>query len=461
MVKCSQCGKQNTLDSRFCRACGTEVPADVAAEAREANEKLVAEGRRLLLESRSAEAKLLAETTHENDPASANALSLLGECHERFGHHEQAIECYERVLELQPDSALERIKLDHLRKSMTGQADASPGPSGRNRAAIGAGLAAVALVASIGAVFALDGDKARAETKSSGSTNAVQAPMPTVEAMPKSYDAAAEVATPTKPTADESDDEPAVTEEKPARREPERAAPPRQEPRATQPDRAPTRPAQPAQPAADPRKVAVGPTLPAPTPNGDRVNPNEGGYRPLSPANTRITVSKEEPTKPPAKLATPPKKTGADADPKPFNPGMIDIRPSQDNPRQIGGSETIRENQDGGMRRSPTRPAADPTAGVKGAQALMKVAQQHMLTRNFAAAADAYEKAIRAGASPTTAYQRLGQCYQEMGRRAEAIGAYSKAIRAMESAAASDPSVAERMQVSIDACKKAIKILGG
>ncbi|HRI45274.1 MAG TPA: tetratricopeptide repeat protein, partial [Fimbriimonadaceae bacterium] len=240
MVKCSQCGKQNTLDSRFCRACGTEVPADVAAEAREANEKLVAEGRRLLLESRSAEAKLLAETTHENDPASANALSLLGECHERFGHHEQAIECYERVLELQPDSALERIKLDHLRKSMTGQADASPGPSGRNRAAIGAGLAAVALVASIGAVFALDGDKARAETKSSGSTNAVQAPMPTVEAMPKSYDAAAEVATPTKPTADESDDEPAVTEEKPARREPERAAPPRQEPRATQPDRAPT-----------------------------------------------------------------------------------------------------------------------------------------------------------------------------------------------------------------------------
>lgn len=458
MVKCSECGKQNTLDSRFCRACGTEVPAVVAAEAREANERLVAEGRRLLVEGRTAEAKLLAETTHENDPSSANALSLLGECHERYGHYEQALECYERVLELQPDSALERIKIEHLRKVIVGQPAVAEEPAGVNRRAIGAAIAAVVLVASIGAVFGLNGDKAKAETKSTQPTSAVHSTMPPVEAMPKSSVPIEAEPVPPRPAADEGEEEPAAREDAPARREPERTAPTRPQPRQSPPEREPTRQAQ---PAPDPRKVAAGPTLPAPTPNGERVNPNDGGYRPMSPGNTRITVSREDPPKPPAKLADPPKKTGADADPKPFNPGMIDIRPSQDSPRQIGGSETIRENENGGMRRSPTRPAADPNAGVKGAQALMKVAQQHMLTRNFAAAADAYEKAIRAGASPTTAYQRLGQCYQAMGRRTEAIGAYSKAIRAMESAAASDRSVAERMQVSIDACKKAIAILGG
>lgn len=457
MVKCSQCGKQNTLDSRFCRTCGTEVPADVTAAAREANETLVAEGRRLLLDGRSAEAKLLAETTHENDPSSANALSLLAECHERFGHHEQALECYERVLELQPDAALERIKIDHLRKVIAGQGAPLAEEPGPNRRALGAAVAAVVLVASVGAVFALGDGAAKAQTKTASPPSTANAGMPRVEPMPKSPATATEM-TP-QPTSDERADEPEEAQDSPPKRDSEPVAPPRQQPRPAQPERAPTRTAP---STVDPRKVAVGPTLPAPTPNGDRVNPNDGGgYRPLHPSNARVSVAKEEPPKAPAKLADPPKKSGADADPKPFNPGMIDIRPSHDNPRQIGGSETIRENESGGMRRAPSRPPADPNAGVKGAQALMKVAQQHMLTRNFAAAADAYEKAIRAGASPTTVYQRLGQCYQEMGRRAEAIGAYSKAIRAMEAAAASDPSVAERMQVSIEACKKAIKVLGG
>jgi hypothetical protein len=341
----------------------------------------------------------------------------------------------------------------------------------------GAAIAAVILVASVGAVFALNSGTAKAETKTEV-PKVTEVNMPKVDPFP--HDAAIipedkALATDTKTEATKAKaekpaDDPAdesVANDKP---EPKTTQKIHRQPTATdeQPKdeavKAPAKDKPKAQPI-DPNKVARA-NLPAATSNGEQADPNDDGYRPLSPgASARISVMHDDSGKPPAKLATPPKKSGNDVDPaakpekvKPFSPGMIDIRPSQNNPRTVGGSDTVREDGNGGIR---TSSGSNPNAGITGAKALMKVAQQHMLTRNFSAAADAYEKAIKAGASPLSAYQRLGQCYQEMNRRAEAINAYSKAVRAMESAAAANPSQAERLQVSIDACKKAIRVLGG
>lgn len=458
MLNCSQCGKQNTLDSRFCRSCGVELAPEALQEAREANERLVADGRQLLIEGRTAEAMLLAETAHEADPIDVNALALMGDCHERAGRTDLALECFERVLVLQPDAALERIKIDHLRRVSSARGADGDTPM-RDWRAWGAAIAAIVLVASIGGVLAMNSGSAKADTKKLSPTPAtVSMPAPDPfspparggDIQPESTDVAAE---PKATTQERPASQPRETPRETPRPRPERESEADEPPIGTRPSA----------PVPDLKKVVSGPTLPAPTSNGQTVNPND--YRPVDPTSAaKISINREDTGPPPQKLAEPPKKNPNDVDPavkKPeFNPGMIDIRPSENNPKTMGGGEVVRETpNNGGMRASTTKPV--PNAGAKDAQTLMKVAQQHMLTRNFSAAADAYEKAIRAGASKASAYQRLGQCYQELGRRAEAISAYNNAIKAMEAAAKADPSQAERYQVAIDSCKKAIRVLGG
>ncbi|MBX7136047.1 MAG: tetratricopeptide repeat protein [Fimbriimonadaceae bacterium] len=476
MLDCTKCGKQNTLDGRYCRTCGTELPEDALVAARADNDQLLADGRKLLLDSRITEALLLAQTAHENDPSSSSAYALMGDCYERQSHLQRALECFEKALVLDPDASLEKIKVDHLRKVLSDPI-APPMPTYPAWRSWGAAIAAVVLVASVGTVLLLNQGEAKAETRvdpASGKTmpavdkfsndpttagvNTDSVPLDTeVEANQDAAGTASEEA-----KADEAKkpaDEAGATEVKPK-------APTTTTPNQPQAD-GPNTPRRESKPV-DPTTVATQqPQLPEATSNGGSV-PVDTGFAPMRPNTPRISIIRDDTSnqdKQPEKQPEKPKKTQNDVDPtpkkqdpKPFNPGMIDIRPSKDNPRTVGGSETVKDNSAVGIRPSTKK---DPNAGVTGATALMKVAQQHMLTRNFAAAADAYEKALKAGASPLTAYQRLGQCYQEMGRRADAINAYSKAIRAMESALVGNPALADRLNVSIDACKKAIRVLGG
>lgn len=474
MLDCTNCGKQNTLDGRYCRSCGTELPADLVAVLRTENEQLMADGRKLLLDSRVTEALLLAQTAHENDPSSANALALMGDCYERQSNLQRALECFEKALILDPSASPEKIKVDHLRKVLS-EPIAPPSATYPAWRSWGAALAAVILVASVGSVIALNQGEAKAETRTEPAAGST---MPNVDpfsndptttgvntdtgSLDTEIDATKDTATEAAETkADETkkpEDATKPTEVKPK-------APPATQtnPQADGPN-TPRRDAKP----VDPTTVATQqPELPEATSNGGRTDVDTG-FAPMRPNTPRISIIRDDTSnqeKQPEKQPDKPKKTQNDVDPtpkkqdpKPFNPGMIDIRPSKDNPRTVGGSDTVKENSSVGIRPSNKK---DPNAGVTGATALMKVAQQHMLTRNFAAAADAYEKALKAGASPLTAYQRLGQCYQEMGRRADAINAYSKAIRAMENAVVGNPALADRLNVSIDACKKAIRVLGG
>jgi tetratricopeptide (TPR) repeat protein len=92
---------------------------------------------------------------------------------------------------------------------------------------------------------------------------------------------------------------------------------------------------------------------------------------------------------------------------------------------------------------------------------LVSVAQDHFLKGEFDLAASAYEQALRAGASPGSTNQRLGQCYTKLGRKQDAIQAYERAVAAYRAQKASGTGDAELLENSAAVCEQAIKVLRG
>ncbi len=154
MVRCNNCETPNSLDSRFCKACGKELSEEARRAGQEQLEKLVAEGFHLLNEDRADEGLLLAESILANDPDCVQALSLKGACLERKGLLVEALEAYERVVELAPDSAIDRVKVTHLRKELAEKAVPAEEPD-RRRALLIAASAAVLVIAVGGLLAAL------------------------------------------------------------------------------------------------------------------------------------------------------------------------------------------------------------------------------------------------------------------------------------------------------------------
>jgi tetratricopeptide (TPR) repeat protein len=119
--------------------------------------------------------------------------------------------------------------------------------------------------------------------------------------------------------------------------------------------------------------------------------------------------------------------------------GFIEIVPSKNAPLQRGGSETV-----GGGRNE--------------AETLSRVAVQHYQVGDHGKAADAFEKALRAGADPGATNQRLAQCYEKLNRRAEALLAYQRALKGYEAALAAGRGNPERLRSAIAACQQAIRV---
>ena len=130
--------------------------------------------------------------------------------------------------------------------------------------------------------------------------------------------------------------------------------------------------------------------------------------------------------------------------------GIIDIRPSTGKSGTGGGSSQSGEN---------TVKVRDE--GPKTLRHWLEVARSRMMLRDWAAAANAFENAIRAGADPGITNQRLGQCYQELGRKGDARAAYQRAIKSFEAQRKVAPERTERLNISIEACKQALRVLGG
>jgi tetratricopeptide (TPR) repeat protein len=409
MVPCKLCGKLNSLDSTFCRSCGERLPEDEVQAAQEANAKLVAEGQRLLAEGRPDEAAMTAEEAIARNPSDVTALALLGDCREREGRIEEALECYEQIVDLNPESPLDRIRVAHLRKALTAQAVEVTNPRGRRNALLAALLTTVLIIA-VGATIILLTDKEQPATKQDPSLQASNQQQPIQPYQP---------VTQTPPT------------ENGTGNAADQGAPKSGTPSA--PDLGQYR-------TDGTRPAAISGSLPGVGESG--VFPIEGNRNntivPDGPA-TKTGSPTPDPTAP---KIDPDPEVKAPVDPPYKRPSIVRITPSKGGNTNIGGSTTI-----GPSGNSPQE-----------ADTLVRVARQNFLAGDYTRAADAYAKALRAGADKGSTNQRLAQCYEKLGRRDDAVQAYQRAITGFEGRTGTDR---QRAATAIDSCKQAIKLLQG
>lgn len=420
VISCKKCGKANSLDSKFCKSCGAEIVEDDLLQAKEQNEQLITDGYRLLNEGRQDEAELLAKSSVDNDPSSPTALALLGDCHERAGRYDEALLCYERVVELNPDSALDKVRVAHLRKMLTGQSLQNNQGSNR-KYALFAALAAVVVVGSIGAIIALT-------TSSKGAA-------PKLVASSTNPPADRELTGFNEPTTRNT---PSNSTKPPAVNEPSDGGTPEQG--------AVRKPAASAAPGGG-RPVpslGAGVGLPSPVANGGFVNPNEGGNVPIDPSKG----FKVEPNQGNETATTPPAGNSDNIDPK-VDQGSAGTLAAKPNPPE----QVIDIKASGGQPKASLGGGEmDTSGGAAKADTLIRVARNQYMTGNYSGAADAYEKALRAGAPNGSTNQRLAQCYEKLGRSSDAISCYSKAAKAFESSGNGSAAAA---------CRQAIKVLQG
>lgn len=117
-LKCSECGFGNLASHKFCSNCGARLAAAVRTEdaaGRRKAQDLIEEAFREFERENLGEAILLGEAAVAVDPANASAFSLLGTIYEKRGQVAEAIRCFERVVELNPDSEADRERLEAVR----------------------------------------------------------------------------------------------------------------------------------------------------------------------------------------------------------------------------------------------------------------------------------------------------------------------------------------------------------
>ena len=339
-------------------------------------------------------------------------------CHERRGELAEALECAERIVELNPDSELDKIKRNQLRNKLAISAQlATQEPD--KKGALVASLASVVLVVCIGVLIARWNSKRDAvavNTPKSGQETTIQQPA----TQPQQVQAPTPNNTNTQPTpknnADNGasgtpigDSESAVS----GFISPDFGG--NGLPQAGRGQGFVT-PEPPGTGGNSGRKESGGRVI-KPTPDGSEGSKsNEGGIDPVPPTVNAAEEKKED-------------------------PGQIEIKVSDGNRRpNLGGSESV------------------STGGVA---ALVRVGMQRFQLGQYSSAAATFEQAIKAGGDQMSLNQRLGQCYDNLGRKNEAIDAYKRGIAACQAAMANGSGNREGIQKRLDICQQALKVLQG
>lgn len=127
---CTSCGTKNADDNNFCKHCGLKlervVPIKISEEdfdrAMPEEDQVVAlleRAYRLRTRGETASAIGLCDEVLKLRPDSTSAHSLLAQLYEAQGDRERAIRSYERVLQINPGSIADRVKLDEMRGPLT------------------------------------------------------------------------------------------------------------------------------------------------------------------------------------------------------------------------------------------------------------------------------------------------------------------------------------------------------
>lgn len=150
MVACPKCVVNNTLDSGFCKKCGAVLPVSVIEEEQEKLKEIVTKGMESYEAGNLEEAMAIAEHAILTNPSYGEAYAVKGLVHERKAEYAEALDAYETVVALNPDSTIDKIKLNQLRNAFAQRQSGAPKPDRRSAALMG--LAATLLFASVGGV---------------------------------------------------------------------------------------------------------------------------------------------------------------------------------------------------------------------------------------------------------------------------------------------------------------------
>ena len=397
-------------DSKFCRECGAALAVVPGKVRHEENAEMIADGKRLFSECRFTDAANVALAVLEDDPLSIPALALHGDCLEALGDYDAALSCFEQILNVRPESKLDEIRVARLKQLIGSEAIVVDQAPRRKSQALGAAIAAAMLLISSGTALVLA----------------------------------------TRPTDDFQaiDDGQAGVDVKPFRSLPRVPTQTWREPAQPQANQQPSSGV--AQPGESVRAL-IGTQLRGE--DGFYVQGTLEQYDPNAPSIVdprSLSATRPYPVNPGAAIADTNDRDTVDPPPDPVTSG--------DQPSGSGRGSIIEIQPSAGQNNAPT-PTSSGSESVDDAAALAdtltRVARQHYILANYEKAADAYEKALAAGASPGSTNQRLAQCYEKLGRKADAISAYGLAISAYERLT----PVPQRAKLAIAACQQAIKIL--
>lgn len=155
-IACRYCNAENPADARFCKSCGQPLAAEATSHLSTAEvEQTVQDGYRLLADGKVHEALYVAKAALAQSPDNLGSLALKGMALEALDDLPGAVACFERIVELNPSSTLDRIKLEQLHRRLY-EAPYEETTKGANWTAILAGFGATLVVIALGALLALN-----------------------------------------------------------------------------------------------------------------------------------------------------------------------------------------------------------------------------------------------------------------------------------------------------------------
>jgi len=432
MVSCKQCQTPNSLDSTFCKRCGAAIAESDLTEAQAKMEQLIEEGNALFNQGRTDEALAIAEAAVLGNPSSTSGWSLKTLCHERRGEIAEALECADRLVELNPGSDFDKIRRSTLRQKLQTDLHVPAAPD-RKLAVLGA-ASAIVLVLCIGAIVARVGANNTTATKSTGNPP-VQTSQPNTQLQNTPQ---------TSPLTGGGTQQPPVTQ----------SGPPANQGFQQPPTTGQTN----NEPRSNPNR-----NLDLPNYGGGTLpGPGELGNTEIVPVNPQIDPSKLGIGGGPAVPITTSKPPAShdQSEPTPMGDGNTKQVNAGDSgePKDTGTYQiTVRG---GGSAGKGATSGSEPV-GSTGIDAMTRVGNQQFLMSNFAAAAKSYEQAIQSGGDAVTLNRRLGQTYERLGRNSDAVNAYQRCMSAIDGAIASGRGDKERLASTRGVCEQAVKVLQG
>ena len=169
MVSCPKCVINNTLDSAFCKKCGAILPISMIEEEQQKLKEIVAKGMESYQSGNLDEAFAIADHSILTNPSYGEAYALKGLVLERKRNYAEALDAYETVVALNPDSAMDKIKLNQLRNAFASRQAGEPKMDRKGAALMAVGVSTLVIAIS-GVVYGIA--QSSKETKSALSNNA-------------------------------------------------------------------------------------------------------------------------------------------------------------------------------------------------------------------------------------------------------------------------------------------------